>query len=114
MSTVERLAQAAHCRADSWVRLYPVLASLHVSLDDGPEALVTALHEAPPACQAEAERVLRAMGRTSWRVERLVGLYAANPRLGFKLVAGISTWWLRFEPSSRLRIHQIERVPPDA
>jgi hypothetical protein len=111
MST-ERQQQAANCRLESWRRLYPVLAALHVSRDDGPEALVDELHDAPLVCRAEATRILRAFSAYNWRVERLQGPFSRNPRLGFRVLAGNHIWWLRFEPSPRLVIRHIERVNP--
>jgi hypothetical protein len=114
MTSAERVQQTANCRVDSWMRLYPVLAALHVSLDDGPQALVTALHEAPLPCQSEAQRALRALTQFSWQVEGLKGPFAHNPYMGFRIVAGPQSWWLRFEPSARLRLRQVERISPTA
>jgi hypothetical protein len=110
----ERKQQAANCRLESWRRLYPVLAALHVPREDGPQALVDELHDAPMGCRAEANRILRAFSAYSWRVERLQGPFARNPRLGFRVLAGSHVWWLRFEPSPRLVIRHIERVSPEA
>jgi hypothetical protein len=114
MTTVsaERARQVANCRVDSWIRLYPVLAALHVSLDDGPGALIDVLTDAPLQHQAEAQRVLRMMNQINWQVEPLSGPYAKNPWLGFRLSVGPQVWWLRFEPNPRMRIRQIERVAP--
>jgi len=114
MTSAERMQQVANCRVDSWVRLYPVLAALHVSLDDGPQALVEALHDAPMTCQTEAQRALRALGQFHWQVEALTGRYAHNPSLGFRLVAGPQSWWLRFAPAARLQLRQVERVSPQS
>jgi hypothetical protein len=114
MTSAERSQQTANCRLDSWMRLYPVLASLHISLDDGPLTLVDALHEAPLACLNEAQRVLRALTQFSWQVEALKGPYAHQPALGFRLVAGPQSWWLRFQPSARLRLRQVERISPES
>ncbi len=114
MTSAERMQQTANCRFDSWTRMFPVLASLHISLDDGPITLVDALHEAPLPCESEAQRVLRALGQFSWQVESLTGPFASNPWLGFRVVAGPQCWWLRFEPSQRLRLRQVERLRPPA
>ena len=108
----EREQQAANCRLESWRRLYPVLAALHVPHEDGPEALVDELHAAPMGCRAEAMRMLRAFSQHRWHVHRPSGPYARDPRLGFRVVAGPMSWWLRFEPSPRLLIRHIERLGP--
>jgi hypothetical protein len=114
MTSAERKLQTANCRLDSWMRMYPVLAALHVSLDDGPRTLVDALHEAPVSCLNETQRVLRALTQFAWQVESLKGPFAKHPSMGFRLVAGPQSWWLRFQPGAQLRLRQVERITPAA
>jgi hypothetical protein len=112
MNPAERIHQAANCRLETWHRLSPVLAALHVPRERGPEALVDELHDAPLGCRAEALRMLRAFSQHRWHVHSPSGPYARDPRLGFRVVAGPMAWWLRFEPSPRLLIRHIERLGP--
>jgi hypothetical protein len=100
------------CRLDSWQRLRPKLAALHAPTDAGPELVIDWLLDAFAPAQPEAQRVLRAIARQPWRVDALTGLYDRDPRLGFRLSAGATTWWLQLSPAPRLHIHRIERFTP--
>ena len=53
---------------------------------------------------------LRALARRQWRVDVLTGPYENEPRLGFRLSAGTTTWWLQFRNAPSLYLHRIERV----
>lgn len=109
--TTDRSRLAAGCRIDTWQRLAPRLAAMHVSSAAGPEVLVQWLEQAGGRVRGDAQRILRAMERYTWRVQALTGPYHAAAKLGFRVVAGNQAWWLQFEPAPRLRIVRIERLP---
>ena len=111
MTPTDRSRLAAGCRPDTWQRLAPRLAAMHVPAGDGPEVLVQWLEQAGGRVRSDAQRVLRAMERHTWRVQALTGPYNAATKLGFRVTAGAQAWWLQFEPAPRLRIVRIERLP---
>jgi hypothetical protein len=110
MTPTDRSRLAAGCRPDTWQRLAPRLAAMHVPVGDGPEVLVLWLEQAGGRVRSDAQRVLRAMERHHWRVQALTGPYNAATKLGFRVTAGAQAWWLQFEPAPRLRIVRIERL----
>jgi hypothetical protein len=110
MSTYDRARLASGCRRDSWDRLAPRLAAMHIPSSSGPEALVQLLDEAGGRVRADAQRVLRALERQPWRVQALEGPYRGAAKLGFHVHAGSQGWWLQFEPAPRLRIVRIETL----
>lgn len=110
MSPSDRTRLAAGCRMESWQRLAPRLATMHLPADEGPAALVDLLDRANGRARADALRVLRAIERNPWRVEALNGPYRGAAKLGFRVYAGRYGWWLQFEPVPQLRIVRIETL----
>lgn len=110
MSTNDPSRLAAACRADSWQRLAPRLAAMHIPCSAGPEVVIQLLQQAGGRVRGDAQRVLRAFERHPWRVQALTGPYRGAAKLGFQVLAGNQGWWLQFEPAPRLRIVRIETL----
>lgn len=111
----QRLAAqvAANCAPQSWARLRPVLAALHVPAAAGPDQVLGWLEEAFAPAQSEARRVILAISRQRWQALALPGPYK-SARLGLRIVAGGNTWWLRFVSAPTLHVHTIERFSAQA
>lgn len=103
----------ANCRLDAWQRLSLALGTLHLPAGTGPRVVTDWLEGCRPTARTEAQRVLLALQRHRWSIERppAIGLPGspAGARLGLLLRAGQTTWWLRFATQPALHVQAIER-----
>lgn len=99
--------EASNCRADSWRQLYPLLSSLHVAADDGPDVLVAALQNPPARHAINCVQLLRAMAFGCWHVQRLNGPQQGHDWQGLVVVTTTQNWDLRFQPGGGLRLARL-------